>query len=196
MPKFIPLLVNKKPLDGTQFVAPFVPCPDEVLDWAFTQINDIIDPSSDTIMDLGCGDGRVLKKALQYVQRVMGVELDCLLFDYAVRNLRDMGVQVTVHDSCLEWEAADEADHESKQALMLKGDIFEVDLCKVKPTILVLFLLPAGLKKLEPSLRKWLNGNVRRRVYTIRYEIPGMEPNQTSNYYLDDRYRYTLHMYQ
>jgi hypothetical protein len=47
--------VNSKPLDETAFIAPYVACPPEVAREAisFASLN-----RSDTMVDLGCGDGR------------------------------------------------------------------------------------------------------------------------------------------
>jgi 16S rRNA A1518/A1519 N6-dimethyltransferase RsmA/KsgA/DIM1 with predicted DNA glycosylase/AP lyase activity len=66
-------------------------------------------------------------------------------------------------------------------------DMFTVDLERLGATVLILYLLPAGLGKLAPQLSQWLHNNkaeaalkhykltdeVLRRVVTINYQIPG-----------------------
>ena len=83
-------IVNSKPLDDTPFVAPYVPCTDYMVENAldFAKIRNNID----VLVDLGCGDGRILKAALSNnrlnkPKLCIGIELDPYLAEHARDNL-------------------------------------------------------------------------------------------------------------
>jgi SAM-dependent methyltransferase len=164
-------LVNTAPLDGTPFIAPYVPCPLLLLDSAveFAAIN-----SDDIMVDLGCGDGRLLGASRRRGARVIGIELDPYLFAYT-RDAYASDPLVSV----------------------LQCDMFTVNLDALNATVLVLYLLPAGLHKLRDMLTGWMERGSERRVVTIDYAIPDWTPTET-RHIADTRdklrplYKYTL----
>jgi ubiquinone/menaquinone biosynthesis C-methylase UbiE len=102
------------------------------------------------LVDLGCGDGRVLLRAAEgYGARVSGVELDPGLAATARELLEVAGVDGTVV----------EADFES---VPLEADV------------VFAFLSPATLQRLRPRLAA-LPANSR--VVTTGYPVPGWLPN-------------------
>jgi hypothetical protein len=62
---------------------------------------------------------------------------------------------------------------------LLEKDMFTVDLVGLEATVLILYLLPAGLEKLKSNLSHWLttpSQNGPKRVVTITYSIPDWNP--------------------
>jgi hypothetical protein len=146
-------IVNTMPLDNTPFIAPFVACPVDVAVAAleFGRVNE-----SDTLVDLGCGDGRILSAALSSCKRVpkkiIGVELDPHLY----KRVKDF------------------ADHHSNIEIV-HSDMFKVDIKSLNASVLVLYLLPAGLERLWPNLQRFLEMETHHRLVTIQYEIPDVK---------------------
>ena len=97
---------------------------------------------NDILIDLGCGDGILFKYANC---PSIGVELDLELYKYCIENY--------------------------PHVKMLNCDLFTVDLVDLRVTVAVLYLLPAGLKRLQTTLKNWLETNRSFRVVTIFYQI-------------------------
>jgi SAM-dependent methyltransferase len=159
-------LVNSRPLEelqGGSFIAPYVPCNEQVIQRAFefTGLN-----SKDVLLDLGCGDGRILARALQDYStppcKCIGVELDPVLSEYMRKKYYDLLV--------------------SDRLEILERDMFSLDLNAFGATVMILYLLPAGLDKLKSNLSRWFleepheDTSVKKRIVTITYSIPGWEP--------------------
>lgn len=168
LPNSIPFTnVNSKPLDDTPFIAPFVACPIEIVNQAlsFANVKKI-----DILVDLGCGDGRILKCALACgIKKAIGVELDPYLVEF-VRNQLGMDDRVEI----------------------IESDMFEVDLLKLQASVMVLYLLPKGLENLKNMFLKWL-GHIEsseKRIITIQYRIPNWEPIHTKKIGKFDLYYY------
>ncbi|HUP87158.1 MAG TPA: class I SAM-dependent methyltransferase [Acidimicrobiales bacterium] len=105
------------------------------------------------LVDLGCGDGRVLLRAAAlHGARVTGVELDAGLAGQARTLLADHGFDGTVV----------EADFE-------RFDLADAD-------VVFAYLSPATLQRLRPRLASSLRPGAR--VVTTGYAIPGWEPEQ------------------
>lgn len=159
-------LVNTMPLDGTKFIAPFVKCTNSLARHAISFAK--ITPD-DVILDLGCGDGQLLWTTLREVspRKLIGVELDPFLFERATELRKGCAADVE----------------------LIHGDMFAFDYDAAGVTVMILYLLPAGLEKLKPKLLSWLSkGN---RVITIRYEIPELK---AVSWKPDDE-KYTLFKY-
>ncbi|HEV8628203.1 MAG TPA: methyltransferase domain-containing protein [Acidimicrobiia bacterium] len=102
------------------------------------------------LVDLGCGDGRVLLRAAEdYGADVTGVELDPGLAAIAREVLAAAGVEGTVL----------EADFES---------------VPIDADVVFAFLSPATLQRLRPRLAALSPGS---RVVTTGYPVPGWVPN-------------------
>lgn len=105
----------------------------------------------DRVIDLGSGDGRNVIAAAKRGARAVGVEFNPDLVALSRRNAVEAGV--------------------AGSALFLQGDMFEADLSKA--SVLVLFLIPENLRRLEPRFRRLAPGT---RIVSNYYEIPGWRP--------------------
>ncbi|KAJ3393027.1 hypothetical protein HDU84_002967 [Entophlyctis sp. JEL0112] len=120
---------------------PFVPCSASVARAALALARVSCE---DTVVDLGCGDARVLAAALSLpapntARRAIGVEIDPRL-------------------ACLVRSVVAPAFPPDK-LLLVEGDMFLLDLTAPpydNASVLVLFLLPETLEKLKPQLASWL----------------------------------------
>lgn len=154
-------VVNNQPLHGN-WIAPYVPCPPEIAQLAiqFSNFN-----SQDTLVDLGCGDGRILVQAVSLIpdcRKVIGVELDPYLAEFARKSCREQFGQDDVINT--------------EKAVIMEMDMFAVDLIALKASVLVLYLLPKGLEKLKDMFTKWFRDTsiiLNKRVVTVNYAIPG-----------------------
>ena len=163
----IQTLVNSQPLDQTPFIAPFVPCNLEIIKQSFDFAE--IQPH-DILMDLGCGDGRILVSALEmcHVKQVIGIELDPHLIEF-------------IQKKHAHWI-------ESNRFILVQKDMFHVDLNEwMDSTVMILYLLPIGLEKLKGILSNWLKENQKRRIVTITYSIPDWNPIKAKNIHLQGK---------
>ena len=107
------------------------------------------------LVDLGCGDGRVLLRATLRGASVVGIEIDPAMAEQARALLREHGVEGGVV----------EADFES------------VDLSSAD--VVFAFLSPATLQRLTVKLAAELAPGAR--VVTTGYGIPGWQPSSVSD---------------
>ncbi|KAJ3273580.1 hypothetical protein HDV01_004347 [Terramyces sp. JEL0728] len=143
--------VNSQPLDDTPFIAPYVQINESVCLKAL-EFSGII--QTEALLDLGCGDGTILKIAhSQSIQRVVGVEFDPLLCQHIRSNYPFIE--------------------------LYEQDMFTVDLEALDIDAMVLYLLEQGLGKLRDIFKMWLKGN--RRIVTVGYCIPGWTPLRTTS---------------
>jgi hypothetical protein len=106
----------------------YVPTPQHVVEAMLDLAN--VGPS-DTVIDLGSGDGRVIiTAAKKHGARGTGVELDRYLLKLANDNARKAGV--------------------AERARFLEQDLFETDLSQA--TVVTTYLLPEMNQKLQPKL--------------------------------------------
>jgi hypothetical protein len=135
--------VNSQPMENTPFIAPFVPVNIQVcrnaIEFAALQQDDIL-------VDLGCGDGRILVEASSRVRKAIGIEYDEFLVAHVQKEHPEIDIR-----------------HQ---------DMFTVDLVDLGATVLILYLLPQGLGKLHNLLSRWLSSNSSHRCITIGYSIP------------------------
>lgn len=104
----------------------------------------------DKLIDLGCGNGILFKHA---DCPSIGVELDVELYKYCIKHYPHVE--------------------------MFNCDMFTVDLINLRVTVSILYLLPAGLKRLREMLSKWLEWDRSFRLVTIFYQIEGWRPAKT-----------------
>jgi len=120
-----------------QRLAPYVSTPEDVVErmLALAQVT-----REDTVMDLGCGDGRIpIRAAQKYGARGIGVDIDPRRIDEARRNARTAGVEHMV-DFRLE-------------------DAMTTDVSKA--TVVTLYLHTSANRKLRPILAKQLHPGAR-----------------------------------
>jgi SAM-dependent methyltransferase len=132
-------------------VAPFVPTPMEIVD-KMLELAEV--KPSDTVYDLGSGDGRiVLRAAERFGAKAVGVEIDHGL----VRESLDKAAEMKL----------------DKLVTIIEGDLFKTDL---KPaTVVTIYLLLSTNDRLRPILERDLKPGTRVVAHDIR--IPGWEPS-------------------
>lgn len=128
------------------WVAPFVPTPEDVVPKMLTLAR--LQPG-ESVLDLGCGDGRLLSTAVRQfgAARATGYELDEQLAALARQRAGDdPRIEVRVDDLALAGPAISEAD------------------------VVTLYLSNTGNARLLPLLRQW--GRPSSRVVTYFWEMP------------------------
>lgn len=106
---------------------------------------------SDIVLDLGCGDGRlVIEAAKQFGCRGRGYDIDPELIELCEQNAREAGVEHLV-DFYIQ-------------------DIYEVDISDA--TVVMLYLLPEMNLRLLPQLQSMADTA---RVITHDFELPGVQ---------------------
>jgi precorrin-6B methylase 2 len=104
----------------------------------------------DVIIDLGCGDGRIVVAAARdYGARGIGIDIDSELIEKAKQLARSSGV-----DHLVEFRAEDATRTSLKNA-----------------TVVFLFLTPGGNELVRPRLESELRPGTR--VISHNYTIPG-----------------------
>ena len=114
---------------GPQSLAPYFPTPEDVVDrmLVLAKVN-----KDDTVMDLGCGDGRIpILAAHKYGARGIGVDIDPKLIEEARANARKAGVEHLVE--------------------FRLEDALTTDLSKA--SVVTLYLLSSANAKLRPRLQ-------------------------------------------
>lgn len=114
----------------------------------------------DILYDLGCGDGRFLIRAAQSVPNLkcIGIEIDSKFSDRAFSNISENNI--------------------SNRVDIIQGDVAEtmnedhVAAC----TAVFVYLLPKGLKKIEPILNQ-IRCKENGRVLSYLFQIPGWQYN-------------------
>ena len=132
----------------------FWPTPPEVIR-KMIEVADV--KSTDVVYDLGSGDGRiVIATAKQRGARGYGFEIDSKLVEESREHAREAGVDPLV--------------------TFIRRDIFTVDVSAA--TVVMLYLLPGMLRRLEPQLKALKPGT---RVVSHNFPMHGVEPDQVFN---------------
>jgi precorrin-6B methylase 2 len=137
-------------LRDPQKVAPNIPSPQPIVDLML----DLAAPKpGETVLDLGCGDGRVLITAAQrYKAKGIGVELSANL----VRFTNDQLKRLNLED----------------QVTIMQGSLLDAD---VAPADVVILYLDTGANEmLRPKLEKHLRAGAR--VVSHDFEVRGWKP--------------------
>ncbi len=147
----------------------FVPTPQDVVD-KMLEIAGV--KKTDLVMDLGCGDGRiVVTAAKKYGCRAVGYDLDPLCVKWSRDNVRKEKVEnlVTIEQK----------------------DVFTLDLRQAD--VVALYLLPNLNVKLLPQLEKLKPGA---RIVSHAFPIEGMQPDQVVRYTSsEDGVEHTLYLW-
>lgn len=154
--------VSNLPLDCTESIAPYVPA-SRLSILAAIQLASLQPFKQDVLCDLGCGNGKILTIAREVVGgqdlRLIGVELDEKLYEHVASNFPFVKA--------------------------IQGNMFDVDLVELEVSVLILYLLPAGLAKLRLLLARWFadhadsSAMANKRIVTIGYQIAGWTPQKT-----------------
>jgi precorrin-6B methylase 2 len=110
---------------------------------------------ADLVMDLGSGDGRNVIAAAKRGARAVGVEYNPDLVELSKKSAASEGV--------------------GDKATFVQGDMFEADFSKA--TVLVLFLLPDNLKRLQSKILDLKPGT---RVVANTFGFSGWTPEATT----------------
>jgi len=133
---------------------PYVPTPPEVVDEMLKMANVT---KSDYLIDLGCGDGRIVIAAAQkYGAHALGIDINPERIAEAKENAQKAGV-----DSLVEFK---------------QGDLFKADLSKA--TVVTLYLLTTVNMKLRPKLLRELKPGTR--VVSHSFEMGEWKPEKTA----------------
>lgn len=131
------LLAGLTLLAPWQSLAPFVPSPEDVVDRMLTLA---AVGKGDTVLDLGCGDGRIpIRAAQKYGARGIGVDIDPRLIEVARANAKKAGV-----DRLVEFRLEDAMTTDLSQA-----------------SVVTLYLLSSSNAKLRPRLQQDLKPGAR-----------------------------------
>jgi SAM-dependent methyltransferase len=134
-------------LNHPNWAAPFVPTPPAVVD-AMLALADV--KESDTLYDLGSGDGRIIIMAVEkYKATAIGIEFD--------------------EDLCKQTRRAIMNRRMEDKVRVIHGDIFQQDLRSA--SVVTAYLLRKSLEKLAPMFKKQLKPGTR--VLTVNDEIAG-----------------------
>ena len=136
-----------KLLDHTNWLAPYVPTPPEVID-AMLKLATV--QAGDILYDLGSGDGRIIIKAAEKLRAsTVGIEFD--------------------EELCAVTRRAIAERHLVRRVRVIQGDIFEQNLSDA--SVVTAYLLPQSLGKIAPLLKTQLKKGTR--VLSVNDEIPG-----------------------
>jgi len=132
---------------------PYVPTPPDVVA-AMLKLAGV--KSGDFVIDLGCGDGRIVVMAAQkFGARGKGVDFNPTRIEEAQQNARQAGVEGRVQ--------------------FVQGDFFEADLREA--TVVTLYLLPDINLRLRPKLLKELK--LGSRIVSHSFDMGEWEPDKT-----------------
>lgn len=110
----------------------------------------------ETLYDLGCGDGRILLRAVKkYKVKAVGIEISSVLAEKAAQEARKKGLQ--------------------DQVKIVHGDFMKTDLSAAN--VVTLYLAPAANETLRPNLERELRPKTR--VVSYDYPIDGWTPINT-----------------
>ena len=131
----VPVAAQDYEYDG--LAVPYVPTPNQVVD-GMLDLAKVT--KSDTVIDLGCGDGRIVITAAQkFGARGIGVDLNPERIAEAEANAKSAKVEGKVK--------------------FIEQDLFEADLREA--TVVTLYLLPSVNAKLKPRLLEQLKPGTR-----------------------------------
>ena len=137
-------------------LAPYIPTPQDVVDRMLADANVT---SSDTVYDLGSGDGRiVITAAKKYGAHGVGIDIDPERISESRRNARSAGVSDLVE--------------------FQRGDILQVDVTRA--TVVTLYLVSSANLKLRPILTKQLRPGTR--IVSHAFGMGDWPPEKTDRF--------------
>jgi cyclopropane fatty-acyl-phospholipid synthase-like methyltransferase len=113
---------------------------------------------SDVVFDLGCGDGRIVVTAVKkYGCKGVGIDID----------------PARIKDSL---ETRKKAGLDKDQVELRQGDALKVKDLE-RATVVMLYMLPEFMEKLEPQMKERLKPGTR--IVAHDYPFPNMDPDET-----------------
>ncbi|MBI2688727.1 MAG: class I SAM-dependent methyltransferase [Acidobacteria bacterium] len=151
-----------------QRMAPYVPTPQEIIDRMLEVAHARL---GDTVIDVGCGDGRILVTAVQKFQaKAIGIEIDPKLAAQASDTIMRLGLK--------------------NKARVLRADVFDADLSPAD--IVTMYLTTSFNEKLRPKFEKSLRPGTR--VVSHDYGIRGWNPVEVEEVFVHGR-RHRIFLY-
>ena len=145
--------------DTHGILSPFQPTVNENLIKILHKIN--LSPT-DVLVDLGCGDGRVLfHAAFMQCSKSIGFELNQELAQQVDEKIKELGLEESVSVICMDF---------------LKADISEA-------TVIYLYLLPEAIEKLRTKLEEAFTFKTRV-IVSLHFPIPWLQGEQYLNFYI------------
>jgi SAM-dependent methyltransferase len=139
--------------NGRRPDVPYVPTPDDVVQGMLKLANV---QKSDTVYDLGCGDGRIVITAAKlYGAHGVGVDINPERISEARANAKQSGVEDLVH--------------------FVEADLYRADIKDA--TVVTLYLLPSVNLKLRPKLLQDLKPGTR--VVSHAFDMGDWKPEKT-----------------
>ena len=128
--------------------------------------------SSETLYDLGCGDGRILfSAARRFHARAVGIELSSALARRTQQMAESEGLQDRVR--------------------VIEGDMMNVDISQAD--VVALYLLTDANEAPRPKLEKELRAGSR--VVSLEFKINGWKPSRVEKVEVH-RHPYTIYVYE
>jgi len=143
-------LVHAQKFTNPDTLAPDFPTPQIVVDrmLALAEIK-----PTDTVYDLGCGDGRILVSAVRnYHCRAIGVELSRDIYERTTTRVKALGL--------------------SDQISIIHGNVLHTDFSTAD--VVTLYLMTNTNERLKPEMERYLKPGAR--VVSHDYEIRGWKP--------------------
>lgn len=163
---FVALPAMAQPLG--QRMAPYVPSPQEIID-RMLEVSRA--RQGDTVIDVGCGDGRILITAVQKFQaKAIGIEIDPKIASQASETILKLGLQ--------------------NKARVVRADVFDADLSQAD--VVTLYLTTSFNEKLRPKFEKSLRPGTR--VVSHDYGIRGWNPVEVEEVFVHGR-RHRIFLY-
>jgi SAM-dependent methyltransferase len=142
-------------------LAPDYPTPQAVVERMLTLAG--VKPS-DTVYDLGCGDGRiVIMAATKFNARAVGIEIRRDIYESTLARVASLGLSDRVH--------------------IVHGDALKTNLAPAD--VVTLYLLTSSNERLRPVLEAQLKPGAR--VVSHDFEIRGWKPDQTEKMIVQGR---------
>ena len=149
-------------------MAPYVPSPQEIID-RMLEIAQV--GQGDTVIDVGCGDGRILITAVQkFRAKAVGIEIDPKIAAQASETILKLGLQ--------------------NKARVVRADVFDADLSPAD--VVTLYLTTSFNEKLRPKFDKSLRPGTR--VVSHDYGIRGWNPVNVEEVFVHGR-RHRIFLY-
>lgn len=151
-------------------LAPFVPTPSDVVERMLELANT---GGDDFVVDLGCGDGRVvIAAAKKYGARGLGVDAERYRVEESESNARLAGVSDLV-------------------SFRLQ-DAMSVDLSEA--TVITLYLVHWSVQKFEPIIRKKVKSGTR--IVSHNFTMTGWEPSRAEEMVDSEGAKHTLYLWE